>query len=263
MEPNQIIFLNLAAVIVAVLFVWVLSLLKHDAGIADIFWGLGFILVAWVTFFLSQGHGLRRFIVLAMTTLWGLRLSIHLFVRNRGSDEDPRYQAMRSVYGKRFWIVSLFTVFIFQGVILWVVSLVIQSALFVQAPLSLTWLDALGIIIWCTGFVMETIADKQLFHFKSDPANKGKVMDQGLWAYSRHPNYFGEMLIWWGFYAISLNHAGNAWVIVSPILITFLLLKVSGISLLEKNIVERRPAYADYIRRTNAFLPWFPRKGDS
>jgi steroid 5-alpha reductase family enzyme len=129
MEPNQIIFLNLAAVIVAVLFVWVLSLWKHDAGIADIFWGLGFILVAWVTFLLSQGHGLRRFIVLAMTTLWGLRLSIHLFVRNRGSDEDPRYQAMRSVYGKRFWIVSLFTVFLLQGVILWVVSLVILSPL--------------------------------------------------------------------------------------------------------------------------------------
>jgi steroid 5-alpha reductase family enzyme len=259
----QIVFFNLAAVIVFMLFVWVLSLLKQDAGIADIFWGLGFILVAWVTFCLSQGNGPRRFVVVAMTTLWGLRLSIHLFVRNRGSEEDHRYQAMRSVHGKRFWIVSLFSVFLLQGVILWVVSLVIQSALFVQSPLRLTWFDALGILIWSTGFVVETIADKQLSHFKSDPANKGKVMDQGLWAYSRHPNYFGEMLIWWGFYAISLNHAGFAWVILSPILITFLLLKVSGVALLEKNITERRPAYVDYIRRTNAFLPWFPRKGGS
>ncbi len=263
MQPYQVMLFNLAAVIVFMLFVWVLSLLKQDAGIADIFWGLGFVLVAWVAFFLSEGDGLRRFIVVSMTTLWGLRLSIHLFVRNRGGEEDPRYQAMRSVHGKRFWIVSLFSVFLLQGVILWLVSLVIQSALFFQSPFRLTWLDALGILIWTTGFVMESIADQQLFHFKSDPANKGKVMDQGLWAYSRHPNYFGEMLIWWGFYAISLNHAGYAWVILSPILITFLLLKVSGVTLLEKTITERRPAYADYIRRTNAFFPWFPKKGVS
>lgn len=263
MKLYQIIFFNLAAVIAFMLAVWILSLLKKDASIADIFWGLGFILVAWITFFLSGGDGPRSFIVVAMTTLWGLRLSIHLFVRNWSSEEDPRYQNMRSAHGKHFWIVSLFTVFLLQGVILWVVSLVIQLAFFVPSTAGLTWLDALGILIWGTGFVLETIADKQLSSFKSDPANKGRVMDQGLWAYSRHPNYFGEMLIWWGFYAIVLNHAASAWVILSPMLITFLLLKVSGVTLLEKNITKRRPDYADYIRRTSAFFPWFPKKEES
>jgi steroid 5-alpha reductase family enzyme len=263
MECYQIIFFNLAALIVFMAAVWFLSLLKKDASIADIFWGPGFVLVAWITFFLSDVDGPRHFIVVAMTTVWGLRLSIHLFFRNWGSKEDPRYQNMRSAYGKHFWIVSLFTVFLLQGFILWVISLVVQLALFVQSPVHLTWLDGLGIVIWSAGFVLETIADRQLYRFKSDPANKGRVMDLGLWAYSRHPNYFGEMLIWWGFYAIAINDAANAWVILSPMLITFLLLKVSGVALLEKNITERRPAYADYIRRTSAFFPWFPKKEGS
>jgi steroid 5-alpha reductase family enzyme len=263
MSLVQIIRLNLITVIAVMVFVWLLSLLKKDASIADIFWGLGFILVAWLTFFLSQGYGPRRFLIIFMTTLWGLRLSIHLFVRNRGHEEDPRYRAMRAAYGKRFWVVSLFTVFLLQGIILWTISLVIQSALLIQVPAQLTWLDALGVLVWSTGFVYEAIADKQLARFKSDPANKGKVMDQGLWAYSRHPNYFGEALVWWGLYAVALNHPGNAWVILSPIVITFLLLKVSGVTLLEKTITERRPAYADYVRKTNAFLPWFPGKDSS
>ena len=260
MEIHQIIFLNLAAVIVFMVCVWILSLFKKDASIADIFWGLGFIQVAWITFFLSNGEGLRRFIVLFMITLWGLRLSIHLFVRNFGQGEDPRYRNMRSTHGKNFRIVSLFTVFLLQGFILWIISLANQLAMFVRSPVHLTWLDALGIMIWGVGFVLESIADKQLLSFKSDPANKGKVLDTGLWNYSRHPNYFGEMLIWWGFYIIALNHAGNAWVILSPVLITLLLLKVSGVSLMEKNITETRPDYLNYMKRTNAFFPWFPQK---
>jgi steroid 5-alpha reductase family enzyme len=260
MELYQIIFFNLAAVIAFMTAVWLLSLFKKDASIADIFWGLGFILVAWITFFLSNGDSPRRLIVAAMTTIWGLRLSIHLLVRNWSSEEDPRYQKMRSAHGKHFWIVSLFTVFLLQGFLLWVISLVVQLALFVESPINLTWLDGLGIVIWSAGFVFETIADHQLFRFRSDPANKGKVMDKGLWAYSRHPNYFGEMLIWWGFYAMALNNAANTWVILSPMLITILLLKVSGVALLEKHIKERRPAYEEYMRRTSVFFPWFPKK---
>jgi steroid 5-alpha reductase family enzyme len=260
MELYQIIFFNLAAVIAFMTAVWLLSLLKKNASIADIFWGLGFVLVAWITFFLSNGDGPRRLIVAAMTTIWGLRLSTHLLVRNWSSEEDPRYQKMRSAHGKHFWIVSLFTVFLLQGLLLWIISLVVQLPLFVELPINLTMLDGLGIVIWSAGFVFETTADQQLYRFRSDPDNKGKVMDKGLWAYSRHPNYFGEMLIWWGFYAMALNNAANAWVILSPMLVTILLLKVSGVPLLEKHIKERRPAYEDYMRRTSAFFPWFPKK---
>lgn len=260
MDFFLLIVLNLVAVLMVMMFAWMLSLLKKDAGIADIFWGSGFVLVAWITFFVSEGYGPRRFILTSMATLWGLRLSLHLLVRNWGLKEDHRYQAMRRVHGTRFWIVSLVTVFLFQGVLLWAVSLVIQAAAFVTDPSRLTWLDALGVLIWSAGFVFETVADKQLARFRSDPNNKGKVMDQGLWAYSRHPNYFGEALVWWGFYAIALNHPGNAWVILSPALITFLLLRVSGVSLLEKTITERRPAYVDYMRKTSAFFPWFPKR---
>ena len=259
----QIGLLNLAAIIGFMFSLWLFSLLKKDVSIVDIFWGTGFVLIAWSTFFLSDGYEPRRFLVAAMTTLWGLRLSIHLFVRKQGREEDHRYQAMRADHGERFWFVSLFTVFLLQGVILWIVSLVIQAAQNIQVPSQLTWLDVLGILVFITGFVFESIADKQLARFQSDPSNKGKVMDQGLWAYSRHPNYFGETLIWWGFYAIALSHPGNFWVIVSPMLITFLLLRVSGVTLLEKTITERRPGYVDYMKRTNAFLPWFPKKEDS
>lgn len=259
----QIGLLNFAAIMGFMFSLWLFSLQKKDVSIVDIFWGLGFVLIAWITFFLSDGYGPRRFLVAAMTTLWGLRLSIHLFVRKQGQEEDHRYQDMRAVHGERFWLVSLFTVFLLQGVILWIVSLVIQAAQNIQVPSRITWLDALGILVFFTGFVFESIADKQLARFQSDPANKGKVMDQGLWAYSRHPNYFGETLIWWGFYAIALSRLGNFWVIVSPLLITFLLLRVSGVTLLEKTITERRPAYVAYMKRTNAFFPWFPKKEDS
>ncbi len=260
MESYQIIFFNLAAVMAYMLAVWLVSLFKKDASIADIFWGPGFVLLAWSAFFLSGGDGPRRFMVAAMTTLWGLRLFSHLLVRNWGSGEDPRYQKMRFAHGKHFWIVSLFTVFLLQGFLLWVISLVVQVALFVESPVYLTWLDGLGIAVWSAGFIFEAIADYQLYRFRSQPSNRGGVMDRGLWAYSRHPNYFGEMLVWWGFYAIALNRPANAWVILSPILITFLLLKVSGVTLLEKHIKKRRPAYEDYIRRTSAFFPWFPKK---
>lgn len=252
--------INLGAVIVFMLCVWILSVAGRDASIVDIFWGLGFVLVAWVTFFLAAGSGLRRFLVASLTTLWGLRLSMHLFFRNWGRDEDHRYQAMRAAHGERFWIVSLFTVFLLQGIILWVVSLVVQAAQRFETSAHFTWIDLVGVSLWTAGFLFESVADRQLARFKSNPSNAGKVMDQGLWAYSRHPNYFGETLIWWGFYFLALNDPHMAWVIVSPLVITLLLLKVSGVTLLEKTITDRRPDYAAYRRRTSAFLPWFPKK---
>jgi steroid 5-alpha reductase family enzyme len=203
-----------------------------------------------------------------LTTLWGLRLALHILIRNWGHGEDRRYQAWRAQYGARFWWVSLFTVFGLQGVLLWAISLVLQvgqlsaipARLLSAIPARLVVLDFMGVIIWAVGFIFEAVSDWQLYRFKAVPENKGKVMKKGLWAYTRHPNYFGESLVWWGLFLITLATPGSGWVVISPLLIGFLLLKVSGVTLLEKTIVDSRPEYAEYIKSTSSFIPWFPRK---
>jgi len=220
---------NLFAVMVMMFGVWVLSLIKRDASIVDVFWGLGFVVVAWLTFLQTDGYLGRKILITLLTTLWGLRLAMHILIRDWGHGEDRRYQAWRAQYGARFWWVSLFTVF-------------------------------LGTIVWTVGFIFEAVADWQLYRFKADPENKGKVMKKGLWAYSRHPNYFGESLIWWGLFLITLATPGSFWTVISPMVITFLLLKVSGVTLLEKTIVDSRPEYRDYIESTSSFIPRLPRK---
>jgi steroid 5-alpha reductase family enzyme len=251
---------NLVAALALFFCVWLLSLPLRNASIVDVFWGLGFVLLAWLTFFKTDGYVGRRLLLAILVTIWGLRLSLHIGWRNRGKGEDRRYQAWRAEHGRRFWWVSLFTVFGVQALLMWVISLSFQAGQIPRVPARLTLLDGLGLLIWVTGFLFEVIGDQQLSGFKSDPANKGKVMDRGLWAYTRHPNYFGEMLMWWGIFLIVISAPGRLWTIISPITITFLLLKVSGVTLLEKTIVETRPGYAEYRNRTNAFFPWFPKK---
>ncbi|MGW8222524.1 MAG: DUF1295 domain-containing protein [Syntrophobacteria bacterium] len=252
--------INLAAVMAMMFAVWLLSLMKRDASIVDVFWGLGFVVVAWLTFLEADGYLGRKVLITLLTTIWGLRLALHILIRNLGHGEDRRYQAWRAQYGARFWWVSLFTVFGLQGVLLWAISLVLQVGQISVIPARLVMLDLVGAIIWAVGFIFEAVADWQLYRFKADPENKGKVMKKGLWAYTRHPNYFGESLVWWGLFLITLATPGSAWVVISPLLITLLLLKVSGVTLLEKTIVESRPEYADYIKSTSSFIPWFPRK---
>jgi steroid 5-alpha reductase family enzyme len=251
---------NLAAVLALMVGVWGLSLVLKNASIADIFWGLGFVLVAWLTFFFTQGYQGRKVLLTLLTTIWGLRLSLHILRRNWGQGEDRRYQAWRASRGASFWWVSLFSVFLTQGILLWLISLAVQVGQSSPVPAGLTGIDFLGILLWCTGFTFEAVADRQLSHFKADPANRGRVMNQGLWAYSRHPNYFGESLIWWGLFLIVLPTPYGWYALVSPVLITFLLLRVSGVSLLEKDIVERRPEYREYRETTSAFIPWFPKR---
>lgn len=250
---------NLGAAWVFMTMVWLLSLKKRNASIVDSFWGLGFILLAWLT----AGHGAgfvgRRTLLLALISLWGLRLSLHITWRNWGQGEDRRYQVWRQKYGESFWWQSLWRVFGLQGLLLWIISLAPQAALLSPEPGWFTWADRLGTLLWLVGFLFEALADWQLARFKGDPANRGQVMDRGLWRYSRHPNYFGETLVWWGIFLISLSAWGNWWTIISPLTITFLLLKVSGVTLLEKELPERRPAYRAYQKRTSAFVPWFPR----
>jgi len=251
---------NFFAVMVMMFGVWLLSLIKRDASIVDVFWGLGFVVVAWLTFLQTDGYLGRKILITLLTTLWGLRLAMHILIRDWGHGEDRRYQAWRAQYGARFWWVSLFTVFGLQGVLLWAISLILQVGQMSAIPARLVILDFLGTIVWTVGFIFEAVADWQLYRFKADPENKGKVMKKGLWAYSRHPNYFGESLIWWGLFLITLATPGSFWTVISPMVITFLLLKVSGVTLLEKTIVDSRPEYRDYIESTSSFIPRLPRK---
>ena len=252
---------NYLAVLAMMLMGWVVSLIYRNVTIVDSLWGLGFMVIAWLTFSMAGGYPGRKLLISLLVTLWGLRLVLHLSRRNWGHGEDPRYAGWRQKSGERFWLISLFKVFMLQSVFLWVISLALQWGQMFPQPSELIWLDYVGLGIWIVGFFFETVGDWQLARFKADPAQKGRVMDQGLWAYSRHPNYFGETLIWWGIFVITLATPAGWWTIVSPIIITTVLLKMTGVTLMEKTIVHTRPKYRDYIRRTNAFIPWFPKKG--
>jgi steroid 5-alpha reductase family enzyme len=251
--------LALGAALCMTTLVWVLSLVKRDAGIIDIFWRLGFVLVAWLAFFNTDGFQQRKILVVALVTLWGVRLATHIFVRSLGKGEDYRYREMRDKRPGIFWIWSLFGVFWLQAVILWFVSAPILVSQYGGQPERLTWLDGVGAVVFLTGFLFESIGDWQLARFKSVPANTGKVMNTGLWRYTRHPNYFGDALVWWGLFLIALSVPGSWWTVASPMVMTFLLMKVSGVALLEKSMAEKKPAYRDYILRTNAFFPGRPR----
>jgi steroid 5-alpha reductase family enzyme len=235
------------------LSIWLVSLVMADASIVDIFWGVGFVVVAWIAVG-RRGIGEDRSLLAAvLTTVWGLRLAGYLAWRNLGKGEDYRYRVMRRQHGKRFGVVSLVTVFGLQGLLMWIVSLPVQTA----AGGSLGLVDYLGITVFLMGLTFETVGDLQLAAFKRDPANEGAVLDRGLWRYTRHPNYFGDFLVWWGLFLVAL--AGGAWwAVVGPLVMSALLMRYSGVGLLEKTIGRRRPAYEDYIRRTNAFFPGRP-----
>ena len=260
MDTMTILSINFSAVLAMMLVGWGISLVYKNVTIVDSLWGLGFVIIAWLTFWMGDGFFGRRVLITLLVTLWGLRLSLHLTRRNWGQGEDPRYGSWREKSGDRFWLVSLFKVFVLQAVFLWAIALALQWGQLSSLPAGFTWLDGLGLAVWGVGFFFEAVGDRQLARFKADPANRGRVMDRGLWAYSRHPNYFGEALMWWGIFLVALATPESGWTIVSPIIITVVLLKMTGVPLTEKQIVRTRPGYSAYIRRTNAFFPWFPRK---
>jgi steroid 5-alpha reductase family enzyme len=249
---------TLAMVAALMLSVWLLSLIRGDASVIDILWGLGFAVIALLTHHLASDDRPRALLLTALTVIWGTRLALYLLWRNWGQPEDYRYQAMRRRYGRRFPLVSLVTVFGLQGVLMWLISLSVQLGQIDPVPAHLTWLDMLGATLWLVGFGFETIGDAQLARFKSNRGNKGKVMNRGLWRYTRHPNYFGDALLWWGLYLIAASTPSGRWMIFSPLLMTGLLMRVSGVPLLEKKLVKTRPEYAEYVRRTSSFLPWPP-----
>lgn len=240
------------------LLVWLISLARRDASIVDPLWGLGFAIVAWLAWGLNASSHQRVLLLVGLTTAWAIRLSLFLLWRNWRRPEDRRYAAMRQRHGERFAWVSLFTVFLLQGLLLCFVSLPVQVAVVINSGHTLGAWDAIGAGIWGIGLFFETVGDWQLARFRADPNHSDRVLDQGLWRLTRHPNYFGDFCVWWGIYIVAA--AGGAWwTVLSPLLMSALLLKISGVSLLEGTITERRPDYASYQARTNAFFPWLPK----
>lgn len=257
MDVSSLLLLNLAITLAAMVCLWLASVVARDASIVDPFWGTGFILITWVTFFFSSTPVSWRLLIALLVTVWGARLSGYLTWRNRGKGEDRRYRQMRDKWGGKFIWVSLLTVFVLQGVLMWVISLPIQIGMRAM-PFS-GWFIGAGVLIWATGFFFEAVGDFQLARFKSNPENAGRILDQGLWRYTRHPNYFGDFLVWWGIYIVAGLNSQAWWTVVSPILMSLLLVYVSGVALLEKSLKGRSPQYRDYIERTSAFFPWPPR----
>lgn len=237
-------------------FWFVVSLIKKRNDVADIAWGLGFVLMAWLSFFIF-GFSVKGLLVNTLVSVWGFRLAIHIYHRNKGKPEDPRYLKWREEW-KNFYLRSYFQVFILQGIFLFLIS---QPVIFINRGLSgsIDAMTVMGLLVWIIGFYFESTGDRQLKEFISNPSNKGKLMEEGLWRYSRHPNYFGEVMQWWGIYLISLSIQGAFFTIVGPLTITILILFVSGIPLLEKKY-EGRADFEDYKKRTSVFFPLPPRR---
>lgn len=251
-------YLTLAIVLLVYMSLWfAVSLIKKRNDVADVAWGLGFVLMTWTSFFLSGTSGARGILVGVLVSIWGLRLAWHIYRRNKGKTEDYRYLAWRKEWGSWFFVRSYLQVYLLQGVLLFliVMPILIINGSPVQA---LGWLDIVGVAVWLIGFYFESVGDAQLAQFIKNPENKGKILQTGLWAYTRHPNYFGEVTQWWGLWLVALS-VSNGWLgIIGPLTITILILKVSGIPLLEKKMAEN-PDFGAYRQRVSVFIPLPPR----
>lgn len=248
-----------AAIAVLMLGTWLVSLALKNASIVDIVWGLGFVLVAWVSHFVGDGLDARKWLLTVMVSVWGLRLAGYLAWRNSGHGEDFRYRAMRKRHGARFPLVSLYTVFLFQGLMMFVVSLPAQLGQDDASP-DVGVIAYIGLALWLVGLFFETVGDAQLARFKADPSNAGKVMNRGLWRYTRHPNYFGDACVWWGVAIVAAETGSGAWGLIGAVLMNVLLRRVSGVVLLEKSLTKRREGYDEYISTTSPFIPMPPRR---
>jgi len=239
---------------------WCISVAKKDAGIADIFWGAGFVILAGYYLIMTSPLEVRSLMVFCLAFVWGIRLSVHIFLRNRGKGEDYRYKQFRERYGKdSYWWISYFQVFMLQGLLMWLVSAPLLGAMANSRNSSLNLLDLAALLTWAIGFAFEAGGDYQLARFKSDPSNQGKLLTTGFWKYTRHPNYFGDAAAWWGFglFAVASGSYGTP---LGSVLMTLLLIKVSGVAMLERSLRDTKPGYGEYVRKTNAFIPWFPRQ---
>jgi len=251
---------GLLLIFVFVTFVWMLSVYLKNASIVDIFWGLGFVMVSSFYFIVTPDLSIRKIITMALVAIWGLRLSIHIFLRNMGKPEDYRYQEFRRNYGeKRYWWFSYFQVFLLQGTLVWLISAPLLAINYYSSDNSFGYLDVLGILVWLIGFTFEAGGDWQLNKFKANPANKGRLLQTGFWKYTRHPNYFGDAAVWWGFAILSVA-SGSYIPVLSSVLMTWLIIKVSGVAMLERTMKNTKPGFEEYVKRTSAFIPWFPKR---
>lgn len=257
----QTIFFEALLLILALMTtLWVVSVMIKNVSIVDLFWGLGFVIVNAYYFYASGEFFTRKILILILVSIWGLRLSIYLALRNIGKGEDFRYKEFRKNYGpKRYWWISFFQTFLLQGILMWLISLPLLGANFYTDTNELSVLDYFAIFVWIIGFIFEAGGDYQLASFKKNSANKGKVLNTGLWRYTRHPNYFGDSAIWWA-YGLFCIASGSYWPVLGAVVMTLLIIKVSGVALLEKSLKTDKPEYNDYIQKTSAFFPWFPKK---
>ena len=255
MSAGAILALDAGVIAGLMLALWLVSVRLRDASIVDPFWGFGFVVIGWTAALAGELSGWG--IVLALlTTAWGLRLSIHLARRNLGHGEDFRYQAMRKRF-PRFELTSLVIVFGLQGLLLWIVALPLQLAPAYEGGRHV--IGAAGAVVWAVGLAFEAVGDAQLARFRADPGTSGRVLDTGLWRYTRHPNYFGDACVWWGLWLVALAAGAPWWTAAGPIVMNVLLRRVSGVTLLERSLAQRRPGYEEYVRRTSAFVPRPPR----
>ena len=255
---EQILLTNILAIAIAVTALWVVSLIRRDVSVIDIFWGLGFILISLNSMRLSDALTPRSILLVLLICVWGMRLSGYLAWRNLGKTEDYRYAAMREKHGNQFPLISLFTVFALQGALMWIISLPIQVGIIRGQEWNAT--AVAGVIFCAVGIFFETVGDYQLARFKAQPVNSGLVMNEGLWRYTRHPNYFGDFLVWWGFYLLAAEPKSWWWTILGPLLMSWLLIRVSGVRLLENSLHSRVKGYATYVAKTSAFFPLPPKQ---
>lgn len=249
---------TLILILFAYINVWfVVSLVRKRNDVADVAWGLGFVLMAWASFFLSGESGMRGLLVSILVSIWGLRLAWHIHARNKDKTEDYRYFARRKDWGKWIYVRSYLQVYLLQGALLFLIALPVFT-INKSYGQTIGLLDLVGVAVWLFGFYFEAVGDSQLARFIKNPSNKGKMMQNGLWAYSRHPNYFGEVTQWWGIWLIALSVPSDRFAVIGPLTITFLILKVSGIPILEKEMVKKAE-FAEYKRRVSVFMPLPPR----
>ena len=247
-------------ILILMTLLWLYSLAIKNASIVDIFWGTGFVITYWVALWIGSIEITTRILLLGgIVTLWGLRLSAHIFLRNHKQPEDFRYAAWRAENGASWWWRSFFKVFLLQGVILWIVAVPLIAVQTANPAATTCACEYSGLGLWLVGFMFEAGGDWQLTRFKKDPNNKGKLLTTGYWSVTRHPNYFGDAAQWWGFWLFAFS-AGAWWTVFSPLLMTFLLMKVSGVAMLERTLAKNKPGYEEYSARTSAFFPWFPKQ---
>jgi len=256
----QIYFFAIGLILFMMTTLWLISIRIRNVSIVDLFWGFGFVLTCLVYFLNTDGFETRKIVLMVLVAIWGLRLSVYLAWRNLGKGEDFRYQKFRKDYGEdRYWWISFFQTFLLQGVLMWLISAPLLGAQYHTSRNAFNVLDIIGILFWIIGFIFEAGGDFQLARFKKDPANKGKVLNKGLWRYTRHPNYFGDAAVWCGYGFICLA-ARSYLPVLGSVLMIALIIKVSGVTLLEKTLKVNKPEYQDYIDKTSSFVPWFPKK---